>query len=146
MTSTEEFAERAEAELRATSTLSSETCRSWGDVDREGRTAFAPAMAFICGEQPHNDVTGGPVARPTDRTAASRLMLLKLKVNTTDPRWSSEALGRYVRSVLAVPGGSLADIFVPLLPLLWGIARQSFRVHRAFSKGPHGVLLYGAPD
>src|SRR5271169_992935 len=104
MINTELLASRAEAELRTTSRISGETCRSWHDLAPEGQAAFLRAMTFICGEEHNYETTDITVTRPADRMAASRLMLLKLRLNTPDPRWSSDVLGRYVRAVLAVPG------------------------------------------
>jgi hypothetical protein len=118
MTKTEVFARQAEAELRSQRKISAETCRSCLDFDDEGRTAFMYAIAFICGEQHDQKASKFTITRPADRTAASRLMLLTLCANTLDPRWSSEVLRRYVRAVLETPGGTLSDVFAPLVDLL----------------------------
>jgi hypothetical protein len=118
MTKAEQFTTQAEAELRTTSKVSAETCRSSRDLDAEGRAAFAHAVNFICGEQGDYGETAVTATRPTDRLTASRLMLLKLRLQTPDPRWSSSILDRYVRAVLAVPGGTLSEVFNPLLDLL----------------------------
>ena len=120
MTSTETFAKQAEPELRQNRKLSASTCKLLSDLDDQGRAVFARALEFIC-ERPDYISSGIDRAlstRRVDRWAASRLMLLKFRADTSDPVWSSFALSRYVHAVMSVPGASLEDVFGPLFCLL----------------------------
>ncbi len=120
MTSTEDFAKQAEPELRSSRKLSAATCRTLRNLDDEGQAAFVQAMEFICDDPNpiHSGIDRNLLTRRVDRLAASRLMLLKFKVDTPEPAWSSHALARYVRAVISVPGASLDDVFNPLFSLL----------------------------
>jgi len=120
LTSTEYFAKQAEPELRNSRRISADTCKLWDDLDDEGRRAFAQAVDFLCEARGASGAGTDPTlpTRQVDRWAASRLMLLMFRLDTADPVWSSYALSRYVQAVLNVPGGSLCDVFIPVLRLL----------------------------
>ena len=75
-------------------------------------------MAFL-GCQPNG--TGVTPIRTTseaDRVAAARLMLVKLGLDSNDPKWSSEVLDRLLQSVVEAPDGSVDDLFCSLFGVL----------------------------
>jgi hypothetical protein len=49
------------------------------------------------------DTTDVRTISESDRVAAARLMLVKLGVDTDDPRWSSDVLDRLLKSVMETP-------------------------------------------
>jgi hypothetical protein len=53
-----------------------------------------------------------------DRIRASKLMLLKLHLDTPEPRWSSWMLDRLLESVVGTPGGSVGDLLHALQEIL----------------------------
>ena len=118
MIRTDQFASRIEVELRATRAVSEDACQLWSTLDEQGRAAFSRAITFIVGDGCGGAAPPSGTTRSEDRMMASRLMLLKLRLDTTDPRWSSEILSRYVHSALATPGASLNDVLNPLSKLI----------------------------
>jgi hypothetical protein len=114
MTDTITFARQAEADLRASGALSPATCRIWGELPAEGRAAFAPALAFLGCKAEQIPWTPTP---DQDRIAAARLMLLKLGLDTDDPRWSSHVLDRLVAAAMGVPVSSVGDLLKALYSL-----------------------------
>jgi hypothetical protein len=53
-----------------------------------------------------------------ERVAAARLLLLKLGLDTEDPRWSSALLEQIVDTVVSAPGGSIGDLLNAALVIL----------------------------
>jgi hypothetical protein len=118
MTNTHEFARRAEAELRATRTLNGETQQLLAILPNPERSVFSRAAGFIAGDDCGDGPASSDKTSPEDRMMASRLMLLKLRLDTSDPLWSSEILSRYIRCALSTPDGSLNDVLIPLSNLV----------------------------
>lgn len=118
MIDTSEFVRQAELDLRVRGAISRSTRRAWSSLSPEGKAAFGAAMDFLgCGAEEANGAVDGSV-RQTDRIAAARLMLLKLKADTMEPCWSSEMLKRLVTNVAAAPSGSVGDVLYALNGLL----------------------------
>ena len=107
----------AEHELRTTGTLGDTTCRSFASADEQARRGFEACFAFLgcpVPRAPHSDV---PV--PVDRRlTAIRLMMLRLRVHTSDPRWSSQVLEQFIDAALQPAGAQLSDIVRALFALL----------------------------
>lgn len=118
MTDKNDFVRQAEFELRNTRTVSLSTCQAWADLPAEAKTAFARAMSFL-GCIPSGTVgTPSPPTAELDRIAAARLMLLKLGLDSDDPRWSSEVLDRLLKAVVETPNGGVGDLFFALFGVL----------------------------
>src|SRR6266851_3961408 len=118
MIDTHDFTRRAELDLRGSKAISPCTCQAWRSLPPEASAAFARALAFL-GCQVED--TAGPsngATREADRIAAARLMLLKLSVDSDDPKWSSEVLERLLKTVVGVPGGSIGDVMYALYGVL----------------------------
>lgn len=107
----------AERELRTTGTLSDATCRSFTSADEQARRGFEACLAFLgC---PVTNATDSDVPVPLDRrVAAIRLMMLRLGVHTSDPRWSSQVLERLMEAALQPSGAQLGDIVRAIFSLL----------------------------
>lgn len=120
MTNKEQFVAQVEHDLRSTRGISAETRELWRNLDDEARRAFARAMDFPAGDAAH----APGLTHPEDRRTASRMMLLKMGLDTPNPRWSSEVLERFVSSALTAPGTSLNEVFSPLLGLLGESSRE----------------------
>jgi hypothetical protein len=118
MTRTEDYLRLVEHEIRITKGFSKATCKAFAELPVESRIVYARAIAFVgC------DLTTVPVgitaaASPADRIRAARLMLLKLGLDSSDPRWSSLALDRLLEAVMGTPGGSVNDLLHALHGLL----------------------------
>ncbi len=113
-----DFVKQAELDLRNTKTISEPTRQAWEGLPAEPRTAFAQAMAFLGG------LLNGPPESPAittteaDRIAASRLMLLKLGLDSSDPRWSSDVLDHLLKAVMETPDASVGDVLSALCGVL----------------------------
>lgn len=117
MTNRDEFVAVAESDLRRERAIGPQAREMLRELADAISPAYGPAVNFPGrGDIGSGQATG--LAEIQDRRAASRLMLLKMSVDTSDPRWSSDVLARYVQAVLAIPGGTLDDVFFPLLTLL----------------------------
>ncbi|MCI0455481.1 MAG: hypothetical protein L0Z62_00710 [Gemmataceae bacterium] len=135
MTDSTAFLRQAEIELRNTRTISSSTCQAWENLSGEARTAFARAMAFLgCRATSGADATSAGMTTEADRIAAARLMLVKLGVDSDDPKWSSDVLDRLLKSVVEAPGGSVGDLFGALLGVLGDYAPELSRPLASFIK------------
>jgi hypothetical protein len=75
-------------------------------------------MAFLGCQPSRTDATSTQRTSERDRIAAARLMLVKLRLDSDDPRWSSDVLDRLVKSVMAAHDGSVGDLFCALLGVL----------------------------
>jgi len=112
------FVSQAGFELRNTRTVSQSTRQLWENLAGGRRTAFDRAMVFLgC---PPNGKSGkpSPTTSEADRVAAARLMLLKLALDSDDPRWSSDVLDRLVKAVMGTPDGSVGDLYRALFGVL----------------------------
>lgn len=118
MTDTTTFVRQAELELRKTRTISSPTCQAWENLSGQARAAFSPAMAFLGCPPNGTGATPAPVTSEADRIAGARLMLVKLGLDSDDPRWSSDVLERLLKSIMETPDGSVGDLFGALLGVL----------------------------
>lgn len=138
MSEVTEFLHHAEEELVSTESISSATCGAFAQLSPNIRGALQRAMAFVgCDTYQGNngqDVVrdGADAVRDDDRIAAARLMLIKLKVHSAEPVWSSEVLRRFVDAVITAPGGKIGELFSALFALLadypseLSVARASF--------------------
>lgn len=107
----------AEHELRTTGTLSDTTCHAFTTADDQVRRGFAACLAFLgC---PVTNAPSSDASVPVDcRVTAIRLMMLRLRMHTSDPRWSSQILERLIDAALQPPGAQLSDIVRALFALL----------------------------
>ena len=134
MTDTADFARRAEEEVRLSGGISPSTRQAWRDLPPEGQAALDRAMLFL-GFEPGARLENIPAGtREVDRVAAARLMLLKLGVNGSDPRWSSEVLDRVVSAAIRTPGGSVRDLYLALNGLLGDYSSELSRELATFIK------------
>jgi hypothetical protein len=107
----------AERELRTAGTLSDTTCRSFTTADDQVRHGFEACFAFLGCAVVDAPISDPPV--PVDsRITAIRLMMLRLRVHTDDPRWSSQLLERMIEAALQPPGAQLSDIMRAFFSLL----------------------------
>jgi hypothetical protein len=90
------------------------------------------------GGEKSNGSTGvaGPGYAPSDdeRVAAIRLILMKLKLHTAEPVWSSDALRRSVDAALSLPGGSLRDIFYAVFSIFADYPAELSQARANFTK------------
>jgi aminopeptidase N len=107
----------AERELRATGSLSDETCRAFAAAKHPARRGFEASFAFLGCPTTSSSTEEGPAA-PSHRTAAVRLMLLRLGAHTSTPQWSSHVLDNLVEAALRPPNATLSDIVQALFELL----------------------------
>lgn len=128
------FMSQAELELRNTRTVSQSTCQAWESLPGEARAAFARAMVFL-GCQP-NGTAGTPIPATSDadRVAAARLMLVKLGLDTDDPRWSSDVLDRLLKAVMETPDGGIGDLLCALFGVLGDYSPELSKPVAAFLK------------
>lgn len=118
MTDTSDFVRQAEKELRNTRTVSHCTCQLWENLPAETKATFARSMIFL-GCQPSGTVENfAPVPSETDRVAAARLMLVKLSLDTDDPRWSSELLDWLLKAVVDASGGAIGELIDAMFEVL----------------------------
>jgi hypothetical protein len=114
------FARQAELELRDARAVSQSTCEVWEQLPGGQKTAFDRAMAFL-GCLPSATSSIAPAATSeADRIAAARLMLLKLGLDSGDPRWSSDVLDRVLKAVVETPQGGVGD----MISALFGVLRD----------------------
>jgi hypothetical protein len=110
MTDPRDFLQRLEHDIRNIGAVSESTCEAFANLPLESRTAYGRAMRFLGCKSvgvPTSDTVSVPEA---DRIRASRLMLLKLHLDTSDPRWSSWMLERLLEAVMGTPGASVSDL------------------------------------
>jgi hypothetical protein len=84
----------------------------------ESRAAFGPAMRFLGCESPGLPVSDTVSVPEIDRIRASKLMLLKLHLDTSDPRWSSSVLDRLFEAVMGAPEAGVGDLLHALQEVL----------------------------
>jgi hypothetical protein len=118
MTETLALLQRAEEDLVRTAEISSSTCSELAKVSPGAVDLVRNALALsVCPGGAKKGNASQHVAKPAyvrdkdQRIAAIRLMLVKLKLHTDGPVWSSEVLRRAVDGALAVSGGELGDLF-----------------------------------
>ena len=110
MTELENFVRHAETDLHLRRTMSEATSLLWVKLPTEQRSTFAPVLSLLgCAEKPE----------PKEhRIAAARLLLLQLRLDTDEPRWSSSILDRIVEVVRRMPGGNVGDLYDALFEIL----------------------------
>lgn len=106
----------AESELRTTGTLSEATCRAFAQVDPDERRGFEASFAFL-GCPTVAAAAHGYVMKPEHRIEAVRLMMLRLRAHTDEPRWSSRVLDELFEAARQ-PVGSIGDIIRGLFAVL----------------------------
>jgi hypothetical protein len=118
MTETRDFFHRAEEELLRSAVVSSAAFDELGMLSPGALRLIRGAMEFVernGGGETSSGATGIAVQgyAPSDAEciAAIRLVLMKLKLHTAEPIWSSEVLRRAVEGACSVSGGSLSDLF-----------------------------------
>src|SRR6266404_2705986 len=117
------FVNQAELELRNTRTISPSTRQAWENLPDGARTAFDRAMGFL-GYPRSTTAPPSPATAEADRIAAARLMLLKLGLDSADPRWSSDVLDRLLNAVVETPEGGVGDLFWALFGMLGDYAPE----------------------
>jgi hypothetical protein len=106
----------AERELRTTGTISHTTCRSFTTREELARRGFEGCFAFLGCPVSTGPSSDAPV--PVDRrVTAIRLMMLRLRAHTNDPRWSSQLLEQLIDAALQPLGAQLSDIVRALFAL-----------------------------
>src|SRR5690242_1711717 len=118
MTNLSDFWQRVEHEVRGIRAVSGTTCEIFAGLPLESRMAFGRAMRFLgckSADLPTSDAVPVP---EVDRIRASKLMLLKLHLDTHDPRWSSWMLDRMLEAVMNTPGASVGDLLHALQEVL----------------------------
>jgi hypothetical protein len=63
-----------------------------------------------------------------------RMMLLKLGLDSDDPRWSSDVLDRLLAGVVETPGGSVGDLFHALVEVLGSYSPELSKPMASFIK------------
>jgi hypothetical protein len=123
MISETEFVTRAENELRTTKSLSLELCVA-ATASEQLRQTYGPAMAFLgCGAP--EPITNPSVTVPqASRVGVSRLMLISLGLDRSDPIWSSSRLTKLIETDLSLPGGGVGDVFLAVYDLLGEFQQQ----------------------
>ncbi len=115
---------QAEQELRHTRNISPPTCQALENLPGETRAAVFRALTFLGCPSSETGVPSPQTTVEADRVAAARLMLMKLGMDTEDPRWSSDVLDRLLKSVIEAPDGSVDDLFSALVGVLGDYAPQ----------------------
>src|SRR5262245_11790936 len=110
MTNSRDFLQRVEHDVRNLGAVSESTCEAFAELPLESRTAYSRAMQFLGCKSVDLTVSSTGSTLGVDRIRASRLMLLKLSLDTSDPRWSSWVLDRMLEAVMGTPGGSVGDL------------------------------------
>jgi hypothetical protein len=113
------YLKRVENELRGLRRVSKNSCDDFAKLPRENQLVLAKAIAFLgCTATdvalPNHDVT----TREADRIAAVRLMLLKMSVDTGEPRWSSSVLETMIDSVMSIRGALISDVVKAMFAML----------------------------
>ncbi|WP_088255748.1 hypothetical protein [Fimbriiglobus ruber] len=124
MTSSNDFLQQVEHEIRTARMVSDPTCRNFVDLPPSTFTAYARTMQFLGCESvevPSGNTSSTP---EPDRIRASRLMLLSLYADTSTPAWSSWMLDRLLQAVMGNPGGSVGDLLHALYGVLGEFANQ----------------------
>src|SRR4051812_710877 len=107
----------ADRELRTTGALSEATCQAFAAADDEMRRGLEASFAFL-GCPSGTAVASTEPVPAARRIAATRLMMLRLGVHSSDPRWSSQVLDRLIEAALQPPGALVGDIVQALFELL----------------------------
>lgn len=118
MTNTDAYLQQVEQELHSTKAVSKPVCEAFAGLPIESRVAYARAMAFVGCETAGVPPDRSGRAGEADRIRAVRLMLLKLGLDSSDPRWSSWMLDRLLEAVTETPGGDVGDLLHALHGLL----------------------------
>lgn len=124
MTETNDFVRQAELDLHNRRTVGQGTCQGWENLPDGARTAFARALVFLGCPASGTAGTPSPTTSEADRVAAARLMLLKLRLDSDDPRWSSDVLDRLLKAVVETPDGAVGDLFCALFGVLGDYAPE----------------------
>lgn len=118
MTEKEQFITRAEHELRSTRKISTETLQLMDSFDEKERHLFDLVVRFPRSVFSHDDVACFKDTSSSDRIAASRLMLLKFRLDSSEPVWSSASLDLYIRLISCYSTESIEDAIGPICELL----------------------------
>jgi hypothetical protein len=108
MTDAKKFLIELEHELLTSRRVEPAMCDHLAHCSPEAMASYGPAFAFL--GLPAVTVPSWGATTEADRVNAARLMLLKLWVDTGEPRWSSHILSAMVDAVMATPGGRVADL------------------------------------
>jgi hypothetical protein len=134
MTNLQDFVTNTENELRCSGKISASTCEEWEHLPAEAHAAHRQAMIFLgCPEKSAGIEAGSETPEP-DRVTSARLMLLKLGLHTSDPKWSSTVLTRLLKSIKSTPGGRITDLIHALYKLLGEPPYELSKPRAAFIK------------
>src|SRR5258708_22833626 len=100
MTNIDGFWRLVEQELLNKRAVNKSTCEAFSGLHPGRRSAYAKAMSFLGCEVEEIPPQHADAVLETDRIRASRLMLLKLYLDTGEPRWSSWILERLLEAVV----------------------------------------------
>jgi hypothetical protein len=89
MTDAYTFIRDVEHDLHESKTVSERTWQEWNELSCDAQFALAPAMAFLGNSPKPGKTEYARLVPEQERISASRLMLLKLNLDTDDPKWSS---------------------------------------------------------
>jgi len=118
MTDSVDFPLRVAQQLRATKTISKSCCEEFDRLPLATRVAYVRAMNFL-GCESLSIPADGPTAIPEmQRIRASKLMLLKIGLDSDEPRWSSWVLSQLLQAVIDTPSGRVSDLFHALFEIL----------------------------
>src|SRR5262245_55855745 len=106
----------AELDLRTNGTLSDATCSAFTAADNEARLGLEASFAFL-GCVTNTVLRDEPVPA-SRRVTAIQLMMLRLSVHTTEPRWSSHLLDTLIEAALQPPGALVGDVVQAVFGLL----------------------------
>ena len=118
MTNTNAYLKQVEDDLRKMREVGKGTCEAFAGLAVESQAAYARAMAFVGCERANASPDQPHRADEADRVRAVRLMLLKLGLDSSDPRWSSWLLDRLLEVLMGAPGGGVGDLLHALHELL----------------------------
>lgn len=118
MTNNDLLWQRAEYDVHTTATLSDSTLEAIAALEAESRIAFDIAMKFAGFHSPVKQPVQPVTALERDRVRAARLMLLTLRLDSSDPAWSSWMIDRMLETVVELPGGSVDDLLHALHEIL----------------------------
>lgn len=117
MINMKELFQLAEADLKSNRVLGSDTCGKFGELSSAEQAAFKGLITFLGCQL--NIISDEPaIPQEMERVYASRLMLIKMYVDTGDPRWSSWILDQFIEIVLKIPGAKLDDLYKALFQLM----------------------------
>jgi hypothetical protein len=113
-----EFFQNAQHDVRNAKAISKRTCDEFAELSLEYRLAYTKAMHFLGCESPNAHPSMDSSTSQTDRIKASKLMLLKLGLDSDEPCWSSWVLDRLLEAVMDTPGGGVSDLMCALYEVL----------------------------